>query len=368
MTHSLYSTELIDFKREPIFFGKGRGTQRYEDPKYKFFDKLATDMWKLHWTPEEFDLTKDNIDYNNSPTHETHLFTSNIKSQIFNDSLQGRALMQTFGQICTNPEVEDCLNKISCFEGVHSRSYTHILRNLFSKPEVIFDEMVNDPMIQKRGRTMTYYYDEFYNNIIAYQKMSIDGVEHSDEFMKKIKVSTYLALINLNILEGIRFFISFACSFAFAENQKMEGNAKEIKLIARDELKHLAFSQKLINILKKESEEGFTHIIPELDNIVYNMYKEACEEEFEWADYLFKDGSIIGLNAVLLKKYIKYLANSRLHAIGYKAIYEKTENPLSWMDHWLSSSNIEVAPMETEISSYLIGALDKQININAFEV
>lgn len=368
MDYSLYSMEQIDFKTEPIFFGTGRGTQRYEDPKYKFFDKLATDMWKLHWPHDEFTLTKDSIDYNNSDMYEQHIFDSNIKSQIYNDSLQGRSPMQTFGQVCTNPEVEDCLNKITCFEGLHSRSYTHILRNIYTKPDEVFDQMIIDPMITKRGNTMCKYYNAFYSDIIIYQNILLNGETPSDEFMVQIRTSLYLALINLNILEGIRFFLSFACSFAFAENQKMEGNAKTIKQIARDELKHLAFSQKLINILKKDSEEGFTNIIPELEPKVYDMYREAAEEEFEWADYLFKDGSIIGLNAPLSKQYVKYLVNTRLQAIGYKPIYEKTVNPFSWIEHWLSSDSTEELPQETEKSSYLIGAINKDIIDSAYDV
>ena len=367
MNYSLYTTEKIDFTKEPIFFGSGRNIQRYENPKYPFFEKLAQNMWKLHWTETEFDLSKDKTDFINLTDSEKHIFTSNIKFQTLLDSIQGRAPFQTFGQVTTLPEIEDCLIKIDCFEVLHSRAYTHILRNIFTKPSDVFDEILDEEMIIERARTIAGYYDDFYKHIIEYQAYNIMGKIPPEEFMRNIKKSCYRALINLNILEGIRFYVSFACSFAFAENQKMEGNAKEIKLIARDEAQHLSFSQKVINILKKDESEGFTDIISEMEEEVYNMYREAAGQEIEWADYLFKEGSLIGLNAALLKQYMQYLTNTRLQAIGYKGIFERTENPLSWMDHWLSSKGVEVAPQETEISSYLIGALDKTIDDDFFD-
>lgn len=366
MNHSLYTNHKIDFTTEPIFFGSGRNIQRFENPKYPFFEKLAQSMWKLHWTETEIDLTKDKIDFNNLTEAEKHIFTSNIKFQTLLDSIQGRAPFQTFGQVTTLPEVEDCLIKLDCFEVLHSRAYTHILRNIFTKPQYIFDDILEEEMILARARIITKYYDDFYDKIIVFQKLSIDKEEPTPEFMVELKKALYLALINLNILEGIRFFVSFACSFSFAENQKMEGNAKEIKFIARDEAVHLAFSQKVINILKKEESEGFSDLIPLWEEDVYNMYTEAAEQEMEWADYLFKDGSIIGLNSTLLKQYMRYLTNTRLHAIGYKSLFEKTENPFTWMEHWLSSKSVEVAPQETEISSYVIGALNKNIEEEFF--
>jgi ribonucleoside-diphosphate reductase beta chain len=362
MNYSLFSEEKTDFKTSPIFFGDGRNIQRYENPKYPFFQKLAETMWKMHWVKNEFDLSKDKSDYDNLSDHEKHIFDSNIKSQIVNDSIQGRGPFQTFGQICTNPEVESCLSKIDTFEILHSESYTEILRNIFTKPDIIFDGIMDNEVIMKRTRTMVKYYDTFYADVIEYQSMDIKGITPSEEFMTQIKTNLYKALINLNILEGIRFYVSFACTFAFAENQKMEGNAKTIKKISEDEAQHLAFSQKLISILKKDEQEGFADIAQSLEDEVYAMYHEACEEENEWIDYLFKDGSIIGLNATLLKQYMKHITNQRLQSIGYKHIYEKTENPLSWMNHWLSSKSVEVAPQETEISTYLIGALDKTVS------
>lgn len=361
MNHSLYTDEKIDFTKEPIFFGSGRNIQRYEQPRFPFFDKLSDDMWSLHWTRTEVSLTKDKTDFANLSPSKEHIFTSNIKFQTLLDSVQGRAPFQTFGQVTTLPEVEDCLIKIDAFEALHSKSYTHILRNIYTKPQEILDDILTDDMIVARAKTVTKYYDDFYNDIIKYQTYSIENETPSEEFMKKIRKSCYKALINLNILEGIRFYVSFACSFSFAENQEMEGNAKIIKFIARDEAKHLAFSQKIINIIRKDESEGFMEVIEELEQTVYDMYREAAEQEMEWIDYLFKDGSVIGLNAALLKQYMMYLTNLRLQAIGYKPIFEKTENPLTWMDHWLSSKNTEVAPMETEISSYLIGSLDKTL-------
>ncbi len=362
---SLYTPKLIDFKTQPIFFGDGKNVQRYEDVKYPFFDTLAKEMWKLHWTEDkEVDLTKDKQDFVTLPKGEQHIFVSNIKFQTLLDSIQGRAPILTFGQVQNLPEIEDCLTKIQAFEVLHSRSYTHILRNIFTKPSEVLDEIILEEKIQDRANEIIKYYDEFYYDVLDYQILCKKGITPSDAFMNKIKTSLYLALINLNILEGIRFYVSFACSFAFAENRKMEGNAKIIKFIARDENKHLEFSQKMINILRKTESEGFTKIIPTLDSKVYEMYAIATAQENDWADYLFKDGSLIGLNAPLLKQYMKYITNNRLKAIGYKPIFEKQENPLSWISTWLSSKGTENLLQETDNTSYLVGALKNDVQVD----
>lgn len=360
---SLYTPNRIDFKTQPIFFGDGKNVQRYEDVKYPFFDSLAKEMWKLHWTEDkEVDLTKDKNDFQTLSLGEQHIFVSNIKFQTLLDSIQGRAPILTFGQVQNLPEIEDCLTKIQAFEVLHSRSYTHILRNIFTKPSEILDQILIDDMILERSNEIIKYYDEFYYDVLEYQIMCHKGAIISKGFMEKIKTSLYLALINLNILEGIRFYVSFACSFAFAENKKMEGNAKIIKFIARDENKHLEFSQKLINILRKIEAEGFINIIPSLENKVYDMYDIATSQENNWADYLFKNGSLIGLNAPLLKQYMKYITNNRLKAIGYKPIFDKTENSLTWMSTWLSSKGTENLLQETDNTSYLVGALKDDVS------
>ena len=358
MNTSLFSDQKIDFTKEPMFFGTGKNLQRYDVMKYKFFDTMYEKQSGFFWRPQEINLTKDKADYNKLSPSEKHIFHTNLKFQILLDSLQGRGPVATFAQLTTLPEAESCLTKLGDFEVLHSKSYSHIIRNIFNDPSEIFDSIMDDEFIMRRAKTMTDMYNDLYYKTNEYIMLSLQGAPISDEFMYNLKKSVYLALINWNILEGIRFYNSFACSFAFAENQAMEGNAKEVKLIARDENIHLAISQFIINTLRKNPDEGFQEVIADCEEEVYAMYKQASEEEQEWADYLFKDGSIIGLNATLLKSYNKHLINKRLSAIGYKHIYEHSENPLSWMDNWLNSSNVEVAPQETELTSYVVGGLD----------
>lgn len=368
MNTSLFSQEKIDFTKEPLFFGTGKNIQRYDVMKYKFYDTMYEKQSGFFWRPQEINLTKDKADFNKLSESEKHIFISNLKFQILLDSLQGRGPIATFVQLTTLPEFEACLIKLDDFEVLHSKSYSHVIRNVFNDPSEVFDTILDNEYILKRAKTITDVYNDLYSATNDYLCKTQNGVPLSDEYMYNLKKTLYLALINWNILEGIRFFNSFACTFAFAENQTMEGNAKELKLIARDEQVHLAISQFTINTLKRNQDEGFQEVIEDCEELVYDMYRKASEEEQEWADYLFKDGSIIGLNAVLLKTYNKHITNKRLHAIGYKTIFEHTDNPLTWMDNWLNSSNVEVAPQETELTSYVIGGLDSNTNETDWEI
>jgi ribonucleoside-diphosphate reductase beta chain len=358
----LYSSDKVDFTKEPMFFGKTKNIQRYDVQKYKFLETMYETMESFFWVPQEIDLKKDKIDFNNLSESEKHIFTSNIKFQILLDSIQGRGPAFTFSQITTLPELEATMLKINDFEIKHSKSYSHILRNVYNKPGEIFDGVLDDTFIVKRAETILKVYNKFYTMVLEWL---YSGEEEPSLELKKM---TILALINMNILEGIRFYNSFVCSFSFAENKKMEGNAKQIKLIARDENTHLAVSQFLINTLRKNESEGFTEIFKDLESEIIDMYRKASEEEAEWGRYLFKDGSLIGLNATLLQKYNKYITNKRLQAIGFKAIFpDSDENPLPWVDHWLNSNSMEVLPQETEITSYLVGALDTNIDEEIWE-
>ena len=199
------------------------------------------------------------------------------------------------------------------------------------------------------------YYDNLYE--LIGRKEVLNNVSDFD-----LKKAIWLALVSVNALEGVRFYVSFACTFAFAENKRLEGNAKELTLIARDENQHLALTQKLINILKKEESEGFQEVIKATEDEVYDIYNTATDEEIEWADYLFKDGSILGLNKSILEKYMQYITNQRLKAIGYNKLFETHQNPIPWIDSYLGNQKVEVLPQETEISSYLIGAVDDSVS------
>ncbi len=347
--------ENIDFRDEPIFFGTGRNIQRYDQPKYKFFYDLGQRMDSMFWKPAEISLLKDKLDYAEMFPHETHIFDSNLKRQTLLDSIQGRSIQQTFGRICTNPEVEYAMERIQYQETNHSDTYSYILRNVYENPDVILGEIVDNEVISKHTKNINQYYDKLYE-MIALQEVHPEMVTDFE-----IKEAAYLALVAWNILEGTRFYVSFACTFAFAENKKMEGNSKELTLIARDENQHLAFTQKLINILRKDESEGFFEVIKATEDKVTSMFLDAVQDEIEWAEYLFKDGSILGLNVDILTKYMYFIVNQRMVAIGLKKIYDVHQNPIPWIDSYLGNSKVEVLPQEVEISSYVIGALDAHI-------
>jgi ribonucleoside-diphosphate reductase beta chain len=235
----------------------------------------------------------------------------------------------------------------------HSDTYSYILRNIFDNPEEIFDTILTEKTITKHTINTMQPYEDFYTALADWETKGC-----SDSGVPVMKKHLWKSLIAWNIIEGIRFFVSFACTFAFAENKKMTGNAQELKLIARDEILHLQMTQKLINILKTKEEEGFFEIIEECKDEVTQMFANAARDEIEWAEELFKEGSIIGLNANILSLYMKHITNVRLRAIKEPKMFtEVTQNPLPWMDQWLGQGREEVLPQEVEITDYKIGIM-----------
>ncbi len=356
----LYDEETkIDFKYEPMFLGRGRNLQRYDEPKHKFFYDIGQRMDSMFWKPAEISLLKDKLDYAELEDFEQRIFDLNLKRQILLDSIQGRSITQTFGRVCTNPELEYTMVRWEYQETNHSDAYSYILRNVYDNPADVFDTIIEDEVIKKHAINITQHYEELYELINAYES----GVGIAD---KDVLKAIWLALISVNILEGVRFYVSFACTFAFAENKKMEGNAKELVLIARDENQHLALTQKIISILKKEKSEGFFDVIEETKDDVIGMYLDAARDEIEWAEYLFRDGTILGLNANILTKYMHYITNQRMKAIGLSKLFDQTQNPLPWMGSYLGDTKVEVLPQETEISSYVVGAISGDIEDNVW--
>jgi ribonucleotide reductase beta subunit family protein with ferritin-like domain len=343
----------IDFTKEPLFFGEPLNVQRYDKFRYPQIMEFFKKQLGFFWRPEEVNLSgKEKNDYNSLSEHEKFIFTKNLSYQILLDSVQSRGIPHLLTD-CSNPEVEVFAKSWEFFETIHSYSYTYVIKNVYSNPEEIFDEILNDEEVIKRTTSVTKYYDDM-----------IDSMGDS-EYERKKKL--YLTLMSINILEGIRFYVSFACSYGFAENKKMEGNAKIITMINRDENLHLGFTQTLLRIFKDNKEEGFQDIVKECEPIAIQMFKDAAKEEMNWADYLFKDGSILGLNAEILKKYMMWLTNHRMKAIGLEPVFEKTKNPINWINNWTSSKDIQNAPQETEIETYLIGAFSQDLDEGDFE-
>jgi ribonucleoside-diphosphate reductase beta chain len=368
---TVFNSNHVDTKKQPMFFGKPLGVQRYDSYKYPIFEKLTQQQLGYFWRPEEVSLQKDRADYQTLRPEQKHIFTSNLKYQIMLDSVQGRGPGLAFIPYCSLPELEACMTIWETMEMIHSRSYTYIIKNVYSDVTEVFDTILNDEKILERATSVTEAYDDLIQ--CAHQWDSGTLWELGDHLtaqieLKELKRKLYRAVMNVNILEGIRFYVSFACSFAFGELKLMEGSAKIISLIARDESQHLVITQNIIKNWKNGDDPQMLDIIAEEENNVKQMYVRAVNEEKAWAEYLFKDGSMIGLNAKLLSSYVEYIANRRMKAIGIKPMFDisMSNNPLPWTEHWLNSKMMQNAPQETEIESYVIGGIKQDMKKDTF--
>ena len=347
----------------------GVSIQRYDTMKYKSLDKLTESQLSFFWLPTEIDILRDAKDFKDLTDHEQHIFTSNLKRQILLDSVQGRAPAIAFGPICSLPELENWITTWTFSETIHSRSYTHIIRNIYSNPGKIFDDMMDIQEIVDCADDITRLYDDLielsgYYNLLGEGTHTVNGKTVVVD-MYELKKKLWLALMSVNILEGVRFYVSFACSWAFAEVKKMEGNAKIIKFICRDENLHLASTQSLLKILPKDDPD-YAKIEIECQDMAIKLFEDAVEQEKAWAQYLFKDGSMIGLNNQLLAEYVEFIAGKRMAAVGLPTKYKSHSNPLPWTMKWISGSDVQVAPQEVELSSYVSGGVKQDVDGNSF--
>ena len=370
---TVFNTKDIDTKKQPMFFGAPLGVQRYDNFKYPQFENLTKQQLGYFWRPEEVSLQKDRGDYQSLRPEQKHIYTSNLKYQIMLDSVQGRAPGMAFLPYCSLPELEACMEVWSFMEMIHSRSYTYVIKNVYSDPSEVFDTIIKDDRILERAASVTESYDNFINYAQEYGQSSAwkdDMRDHpnSEWTRKDLKKHLYRAVANVNILEGIRFYVSFACSFAFGELKLMEGSAKIISLIARDENQHLALTQNIINNWRKGDDPDMVEIVKEEEQWTYEMFDRCVHEEKMWAEYLFKDGSMIGLNDKLLHQYVEWIANKRMKSIGLKPQYDipARNNPLPWTEHWISSKGLQVAPQETEVESYVVGGIKQDVKKDTF--
>ena len=336
-------TTKINHLEQPLFFGEPVNIARYDTVKYGWIDKLTEKQHGFFWRPQEVDITKDQKDFKILSAAEKRIFTLNLKRQIVLDSEQGRSPTMAFLPICSLPELENWVQAWTFFETIHSRSYTHIIRNVYSNPSKVFDEILDDTEIVSLADDISKYYDNLINstNLPLFER----------------KKALWLCMNAVNALEGIRFYVSFACSWAFAETKKMEGNAKIIKLIARDENLHLAFTQHLLKTLPKDDPD-FAKIAIQCQDEVLDIFNSVIQQEKDWAKHLFVDGSMIGLNENLLCDYVNWIAAKRMKSVGLAPIKAAMSNPLPWTEKWIAGSEVQVAPQETEISSYLSAAIN----------
>ena len=372
---TVFNTADVNTKKQPMFFGSPLGVQRYDNFKYPSFENLTKSQLGYFWRPEEVSLQKDRGDYQTLRPEQKHIYTSNLKYQIMLDSVQGRAPGMAFLPYCSLPELEACMECWSFMEMIHSRSYTYVIKNVYADPSEVFDTIIKEPKILERAASVTESYDNFINEAQQWGQSTLwrDMDKSLDTSlpvleMKEVKRKLYRAVANVNILEGIRFYVSFACSFAFGELKLMEGSAKIISLIARDENQHLAITQNILNNWRKGDDPEMVDIVKEEEQWTYNMFDRAVNEEKKWAEYLFKDGSMIGLNDKLLQQYVEWVANRRLRSIGLKPTYDipAKNNPLPWTEHWISSKGLQVAPQETEVESYVVGGIKQDVKKDTF--
>ena len=367
MAYSTFPTNKNNQLKEFMFFGQNVNVSRYDQQKFEAFEKLIEKQLSFFWRPEEVDVSKDRIDYANLPDHEKHIFISNLKYQTLLDSVQGRGPNACLLPVVSLPELETWIETWAFSETIHSRSYTHIIRNIVNDPSIVFDDNVDNEHIVARAGEVTKYYDDLINLVQLWQQFGegnhVFNGQRTAISLRDLKKRLYLCLHSINALEAIRFYVSFACSFSYAERKLMEGNANIIKLIARDEALHMTGTQFMINLMASgQDDPEMAEIAAECKTEVETMFTLAAEQEKEWAKYLFKDGSMIGLNESILSQYIEYITNIRMQAVGLDLPFQTRSNPIPWINTWLVSDNVQVAPQEVEVSSYLVGQIDSEVN------
>ncbi|PPA31827.1 ribonucleotide-diphosphate reductase subunit beta [Aeromonas jandaei] len=368
MAYSTFCQTQNDQLKEPMFFGQSVNVARYDQQKHEVFERLIEKQLSFFWRPEEVDVSRDRIDYQALPPHEQHIFISNLKYQTLLDSIQGRSPNVALLPLVSIPELETWIETWAFSETIHSRSYTHIIRNIVNTPAQVFDDIVTNEQILKRAGSISHFYDDLIEATALYNlhgegTHTVAGREVTIT-LRELKKKLYLCLMSVNALEAIRFYVSFACSFAFAERELMEGNAKIIKMIARDEALHLTGTQHMLNLMRSgQDDPEMAEIAAECEQACFELFKEAAIQEKEWAEYLFQGGSMIGLNKDILCQYVEYITNLRMAAVGLQPAFAGSkQNPIPWINTWLSSDNVQVAPQEVEVSSYLVGQIDSEVN------
>ncbi|WP_145587915.1 class Ia ribonucleoside-diphosphate reductase subunit beta [Yersinia rochesterensis] len=367
MAYTTFSQNKNNQLLEPMFFGQPVNVARFDQQKHAIFEKLIEKQLSFFWRPEEIDVSRDRIDYNALPDHEKHIFISNLKYQTLLDSIQGRSPNVALLPLVSIPELETWIETWSFSETIHSRSYTHIIRNIVNDPSIVFDDIVTNEEILKRAKDISGYYDDLIE-MTSYYYLLGEGTHQVNGKtvvvnLRELKKQLYLCVMSVNALEAIRFYVSFVCSFAFAERELMEGNAKIIKMIARDEALHLTGTQHIINLMRSgEDDPEMAEIAEECQQQCYDLFVLAAQQEKEWAEYLFRDGSMIGLNKEILCQYVEYITNIRMQAVGLGVPFNTRTNPIPWINSWLVSDNVQVAPQEVEVSSYLVGQIDSEIS------
>ncbi|UCR74164.1 ribonucleotide reductase of class Ia (aerobic), beta subunit [Klebsiella phage vB_KpnM_5N] len=366
---TVFNTKQVDIMTEPMFFGSGLGIARYDIQRHKVFEELIEKQLSFFWRPEEVNVMMDRGQFEKLPEHQRNIFTDNLKYQSLLDSIQGRAPTAVFAPLISDPSLDTWFQTWTFSETIHSRSYTHIMRNLYVDPAKIFDEIVLDEAIMKRAESIGVYYDavtEAHRKWLNAQERCFnpDNIEikQAKHYLMK---AMYLCLHVINALEAIRFYVSFACTFNFHKNMEiMEGNAKIMKFIARDEQLHLKGTQYILRQLQTGTDgEEWVEIAKECEQEAIEIFMEVNRQEKDWAIHLFRNGGLPGLNVKILHDFIDYLTVSRMRSCGLPCPITDapTRHPIPWIREYLNSDAVQSAPQEVEISSYLVAQIDNDV-------
>lgn len=379
---TVFNTSPVNILTEPMFFGSGLGLARYDIQRHRVFEELIEKSLSFFWRPEEVNLMMDAAQFNKLPQYQQNIFTNNLKYQSLLDSIQGRAPSAVLMSLISDPSLDTWVATWTFSETIHSRSYTHIMRNLYTDPSKVFDEIVLDEAIMKRAESIGRYYDDvliktrYWENAkadIEYQKEINadeddikDAIEHEMYWKRELMRSLYLCLHVINALEAIRFYVSFACTFNFHKNMEiMEGNAKIMKFIARDEQLHLKGTQYIIRQLQLGTDgDEWVKIAKECEQEAVDIFMEVNRQEKDWAVHLFKNGDVPGLNTNSMWSFIDYLTVSRMKQCGLPCPITDApvKHPYPWIREYLNSDNVQSAPQEVELSSYLVAQIDNDVD------
>ncbi|QDK04356.1 ribonucleotide reductase of class Ia (aerobic), beta subunit [Escherichia phage VEc20] len=376
---TVFNTSPVNILTEPMFFGSGLGLARYDIQRHRVFEELIEKSLSFFWRPEEVNLMMDAAQFNKLPQYQQNIFTNNLKYQSLLDSIQGRAPSAVLMSLISDPSLDTWVATWTFSETIHSRSYTHIMRNLYTDPSKVFDEIVLDEAIMKRAESIGRYYDDvliktryWENAKEEYEGILSEGWRKDElgkvvEYAKReLMKSLYLCLHVINALEAIRFYVSFACTFNFHKNMEiMEGNAKIMKFIARDEQLHLKGTQYIIRQLQLGTDgDEWVKIAQECEQEAVDIFMEVNRQEKDWAVHLFKDGDVPGLNTNSMWSFIDYLTVSRMKQCGLPCPITDApvKHPYPWIREYLNSDNVQSAPQEVELSSYLVAQIDNDVD------
>lgn len=347
--NTVLNNKAVDIMKQPMFLGEDMGLQRYDVIKYPVFKKSYEDQRSQYWQANEVPISNDRAQFGELVDQEKFIFTNNLMFQTVGDSCLSRTI-DNLKKYCSNSELEFAMNWWLLMENTHSESYSYILQNIVKDPSKFFDDIYKNKEVMHRASQLTSDFDKLLGE------------------SKNVKEDIFKTVLSLQIAEGILFYVSFACSFWFGSRGLMKGNSDIIKLINKDEALHVAITQNIMKIWKKDKNEGFQDIVNGNEDLIYKTYEKAVANEKAWASYLFSQGSLLGLNEQILHGYSEWLANTRLRSMGFDTIFDTKANPIGgWINEYIKSDETVPAPQEKNIIDYNKSVIDNDLDSEDFD-